>query len=102
MGKIRFEQLLSSFPWWAPLMAIIGLIVGIWLLKKYDFSYKNNFVVITIGFLVAVIIGAWLIDLSGLNNIWFRQGPMKGIMKKYLQDNNLQDTKIRKFRNRLN
>ena len=104
MGQFRLDQLISSFPWWAPILATIGLIIGIWLLKKYDFSYKNNFLIIIVGFLAAVIISVWMIDLSGLNNIWFRQGPMRGIMKKYLQDNNnnLQDTKIRRYKNRVN
>ena len=40
MGQYRLDQLLSSFPWWAPLLAIAGLVLGILLLKKYDFSYK--------------------------------------------------------------
>lgn len=101
MGQIRLEQLLTSFPWWAPVLAILGLIIGIKLLKEYDFSYKNNFVTIVIGFLIVIIIGVWLIDLSGLNNIWFRQGPMRGVMKQYLQNNNdIPDQGIKKYRNR--
>ena len=43
MGQIRLEQILSSFPWWAPVIALIGLFSGIYLLKKYDFSYRKNF-----------------------------------------------------------
>lgn len=101
MGQIRLEQLLTSFPWWAPILAILGLIIGIKLLKQYDFSYKNNFIVVIISFVISIFIGVWLIDLSGLNNIWFRQGPMRGIMREYLQkNNNIPDQEIRKYKNR--
>ena len=43
MGTIRWQQLLASFPWWAPILSVIGIASGGWLLRRYDFSYKNNF-----------------------------------------------------------
>jgi hypothetical protein len=90
MGQIRLEQLLSSFPWWAPLLAVVGLIAGIWIMRKYDFSYKFNFPMIIVGFILAVVIAGWTIDYLNLDNIWFRQGPMRGIMRQYMQNNGLQ------------
>jgi hypothetical protein len=90
MGPLRLEQLLSSFPWWAPVLAIIGLIAGIWIMRKYDFSYKYNFPMLIVGFILAVIIAGWTIDYLNLDNIWFRQGPMRGIMRQYIQNNGLQ------------
>jgi len=85
MGQIRFEQLLTSFPWWAPILAIIGLIIGIKMLGKYDFSYKHDFKLIILGFIFAVIIAGWGIDALGMDDVLFRQGPMNGIMRQYRQ-----------------
>jgi hypothetical protein len=85
MGQYRWEQLVSSFPWWAPLLAIVGLGVGLWLLRQYDFSYKNNPWIVVGGFVVAIIIAGWIMDTTGLNEIWLRRGPMQGLMKSYLQ-----------------
>jgi hypothetical protein len=90
MGEYRLEQLLSSFPWWAPVIAVLGLIVGIWLLRHYDFSYKIDFKVIIIGITVAIITAGWLVDMLGLNDALLRRGPMQGMMKQYLQENNIQ------------
>lgn len=79
MGQYRLEQLNSSFPWWAPVFAVFGLLLGILLLKKYDFSYRKNFLLIITGFVIAVFISGWLIDYTGLDDIWFKKGPMRRI-----------------------
>jgi hypothetical protein len=78
-----------------PIFAILGLITGIWLLRKYDFSYKINFKVIVISFVVAIIVAGWVIDMIGLNDVLFRQGPRQGIMRQYLQENNIQPSQGR-------
>ena len=88
MAGYRLSLMISSFPWWIPVLAIVGLIFGIWNLLKYDFSYKTNIWIIIIGFIAAVIIAGWAIDRVGLDNIWLNQGPMRGVMRQYLQDNN--------------
>jgi hypothetical protein len=91
MASYRLDQILSSFPWWAFILAIVGLVVGIWLLRKYEFSFKVNFKVVIIGFIFAVIVGGWIIDSIGLNDVLIRRGPMQGMMRQYMQDNNIQD-----------
>ena len=90
MGQYRLEQLLQSFPWWAPILSIVGLIAGVRLLRKYDFSYKKNYWLIIGIFIGAVIISVWIVDSSGLGDLWFRRGPMRGFMKQYMQNNNQQ------------
>jgi len=77
MGQWRLQQLLTSFPLWVPVLAILGIAIGIWLLRKYDFSYKKNFWFIVLGFILSVILAAFIIDRLGLNDIWSRQGPMR-------------------------
>ncbi len=78
MGDIRFEKLISSFPWWAPVIAIIGVSFGIWILKKFDFSYKKNFIFIVTGFILAIIVAGWFIDYLGFNNL-IERGPMRDL-----------------------
>ena len=82
MGQYRFEQLLESFPWWAVVSAVLGLIIGLWIIRKYDFSYKINFKIIIIGFVAAIIIAGYLVDAIGLNDVFFRQGCMNRIYGK--------------------
>ncbi|MEK7551321.1 MAG: hypothetical protein AAB532_01870 [Patescibacteria group bacterium] len=88
MGQYRLEQLLDSFPWWAPILTLVLLIIGIYLLKKYDFSYRKNFVFIIISLIITLIIAVFLIDGLGLNDFWFRNGPMRDVMRQYIQESN--------------
>ncbi|MFA6430474.1 MAG: hypothetical protein WC229_01110 [Candidatus Paceibacterota bacterium] len=91
MADHRLDQILSNFPWWVVAFAIIGLIVGVWLIHKYEFSFKVNFKVVIVLLILAVILGGWIVDSIGLNDVLARRGPMKGMMRQYMQDNNLQD-----------
>jgi hypothetical protein len=90
MGEYRLEQILASFPWWAPVLAVLGLISGIWLLKRYDFSYKIDFKYVVVGLVLAVISLAFLLDMSGLNEVWASRGPMRGVMQQYLPSDGAQ------------
>lgn len=88
MGQYRFDQIVSTFPWWTIILAILGLVIGIWLIRKYDFSYKRKPWIIILGFVLAIIVAGWTIDEIGLNNTLFHSGPMKGMMRNYFQENN--------------
>lgn len=90
MGQYRLALMLDSFPWWLPILAVVGLVFGIWFLSKYDFSYKTNYVFIIIGFILAVIIAGLAINAAGFDNLWLNHGPMRGMMRQYIRDNNLQ------------
>ncbi len=87
MANYRMDQIISSFPWWAPILAVIGLIIGIQLLRKYDFSFKTNFKLVVIGFIFSVFVGGWIVDSIGLNDTLARRGPMRGMMRQYMQEN---------------
>lgn len=77
MRQWRLQQLVTTFPLWIPILAIMGIVFGIWMLRKYDFSYKKNFWFIVLGFILSIILAAFVIDQVGLNDIWSRQGPMR-------------------------
>jgi len=90
MGEYRLDQLISNFPFWVPIIAIFFLMMGIRFLRYYDFSYKKNFVLIIFWFVLSIFAVGWIFDMTGLNDIWLRRGPMKGIMRQYLQEKNMQ------------
>lgn len=77
MGQWRLQMLLASLPLWIPALAIVSILGGILLLKKYDFAYKHNFWVILAGFILAVALAALAIDSLGLNDRWTHRGPMR-------------------------
>lgn len=91
MGDIRCQQILTSFPWWAPVIVIIGLGFGIVMLKKYDFSYKKSFSVVIVGFIAAIILAGIVADNLGLNTMLLRQKQMRG----FYQLQNQNSTPIR-------
>ena len=77
MAQWRLQQLLTSFPLWIPILAILGIVLGIWMLRAYDFSYKKNFWLVVLGFVLSVLLAAFMIDQLGLNDMWSRRGPMR-------------------------
>lgn len=83
MGDVRYQQILASFPWWAPVIALVGITGGIFLLKKFDFSYKNNFLIIIIIFVGSIIITGVAIDYLGIDSLWTRGGMMRGLYQQY-------------------
>ena len=88
MGAVRYQQIISSFPWWSPIIVVVGLITGITLLKKYDFSYKKNFVFIIITFVSAVLLAGILVDILGFDNLWIKRGLMRRFYQQYNGANN--------------
>lgn len=87
MASYRFDQILATFPWWAATLAFVGLVVGIWLLHKYELSFKVNSRIIIIGFITAIILGGWIVDSIGLNDLLARRGPVQGIMRQHMRNN---------------
>jgi hypothetical protein len=82
---MKLIHMLWVFPWWAFIIATIGIVSGYYLLRKYDFSYKKNYKIITIILIVCVIIAAYLIDYFSLNNLLLRQPPFKGFYKEQFE-----------------
>ncbi|HBD02636.1 MAG: hypothetical protein UX38_C0004G0039 [Microgenomates group bacterium GW2011_GWC1_46_16] len=77
MGQWKLQLMLNNFPWWVPILAIGGIVLGIKLLKKFDCVYKKNIWLVIGGFVVAIILAAGLVDYLGLNDRLSRQGPMR-------------------------
>ena len=88
MGQYRFDQIISNFPWWTLVFAVFGLVIGIWLIRQYDFSYKKEPWIIILGFILIILIAGWTIDVMGLNDNLLQRGPMKRIMQNYSSEKN--------------
>lgn len=86
-AQYKLSQMLSDFPWWIIIFAIISLAIGIWLIRKYDFSYKIKPSIIVLGFILFIIFAGWTIDMIGLNDTLLHRGPIKGMMNNYFQNN---------------
>lgn len=83
IGKLNL--MFDTFPWWIPFVAIAGVILGIFILRRYDFSYKKNFVLVIFGFIVAVIIASLVIDYLGINDVLTKIGPINRFYRDYVE-----------------
>jgi len=79
MSHYKLDQMISSFEWWIPISAVLGLVFGIWLLRRYDFSYKINFKVLIVGLIASILIAGFIVDMTGVNDRWFHKGPGRGM-----------------------
>lgn len=61
-----FQVVLENFPFIPLLIALLGVLVGIFIMRRYDFSYKHAFYGIAGGFLVALGLIGVVIDATGL------------------------------------
>lgn len=74
MYHYRLQLILFAFPWWFLILAFLGIIIGVKLLKHYDFSYKKNFLLIVIGYILVIILSAFIVDYLNLNKLFYRPG----------------------------
>ncbi len=86
MADYRLDQMLMNFPWLTLVLAVLGLVIGIWLIRQYDFSYKVKPWIVMVSFIIAIIIAGVLIDTIGINDKLLERGPVKGIMRKYTRE----------------
>ncbi|MCK4822737.1 hypothetical protein KA005_43640 [bacterium] len=82
----RLQSVISTFPWWIPIFALAGIILAIRLLKKYDFSYKKDFPLLIIAFVISVFLAGFLLDALGLN-----RHLSGGRMRKFYQQIELEE-----------
>lgn len=66
-GAPGIVPFLKTFPWLPLIIATITTAVGLHFLKKYDFSYKHNFVVMSLSIIAAVFVAGIVIDEAGIN-----------------------------------
>ena len=74
---------MDNFPWFLIVFAIVGLVLGIWLLMKYRLYYKHKPWIIIASFILAIIIAGIIVDMTGINDVLYKKGPMQGVMHQY-------------------
>lgn len=81
----KLDRVISIFPWWALALAVLGLAVGIMLLRKYDFSYKVNMKTAIVLIVLVAIVSGIAVDFLGFNDLLVRKGLMRGMGRGPLQ-----------------
>lgn len=75
--KLNF--VLTSLPWYVPVLAIIGLALGYLLLKRYDFSYRKNLGVIGLIIALSIVGSSYLLSRLGLDDFMTKRGYFRQI-----------------------
>lgn len=83
----KFMFLLRVFPWEYLLLSIGFVILGLYLLRKFDISYKKSYTFLVILFLVTVTLTAVGMDKMGFNE---RAKRVKHFKKVYGQHEEMQ------------
>lgn len=82
-GGVGVPFFIRMFPWKPLFLAVLGIVGGLSFLKKYDVSYKKNFVHISLALVGALIVFAMVFDHVGINE---RLGRIKRFEPLYRQD----------------
>ncbi len=58
---------LTTFPWTVLLASMVGIVAGLALLKRFEFSYRKNFLVLVIVLITVIGVLGFLLDRVGFN-----------------------------------
>lgn len=83
LGPPGILPFVTTFPWAILLASMVAVATGLTLLKRYEFSYKMNFVVLAIVLLVVVGVLGFLLDRVGFNERVAPQPPMRRFYRHY-------------------
>jgi hypothetical protein len=75
----KLDFVLTTLPWYIPLLAVVGLVGGYLLLRRYDFSYRKNLGIITLLIAVGLVLSSYLLDYLGFNSFLSRRGYFRQI-----------------------
>ena len=87
-GPLGWQVFLRIFPWQYLLLAVLLLIGGIYLLKKYDFSYQKGYYGLIIVTIVSVITFGFLTDTIGINERLVGLKPIRPLYRQQVLDDN--------------
>ena len=66
-GRFGLRPFFMAFPWIPLLVALGGIIGGLFLLRRYDISYKKGFLALIIGLVILILSSGFLLDRIGIN-----------------------------------
>ena len=67
LGRPGLGPFISSVPWLSLFVAVLGMTVGLFILKRYDFSYKNNYLLIVVGLTAMVLTLGFILSTLKFN-----------------------------------
>lgn len=79
----KINYIISTLPWYVPVLAISGLVGGYLLLKRYDFSYSKNSKIIFGIVITGLVLGSILLHRIGMDDFLSRRGFFRQI---YMQN----------------
>jgi hypothetical protein len=82
-AQYKIDTAISNFPWWLFILAILSIVLGLWLIKKYNFSYKIKPALLVLIFIFSVFVSGIAIDLTGFNDALYRKPQMKNLIDRY-------------------
>jgi len=80
-GEFGLRPFIGLFPWIPATVSVLLIFLGIQLLKKYDISYKKNFLVLAIGIITSIIIFSLILDRAGIGERAQEIKPLRPIFK---------------------
>ncbi|MBU0708943.1 hypothetical protein KJ596_04330 [Patescibacteria group bacterium] len=83
-GRSGLGPFLLMLPWPFLLVAVIAILTGLYLLKKYDFSYKHNFLIIAVITIISVFFSGVILDWIGTNQLLADFRPVRGFYREVL------------------
>ncbi|TXH00215.1 MAG: hypothetical protein E6P95_04030 [Candidatus Moraniibacteriota bacterium] len=70
----KLDYALSTLPWYVLPLSLLSINVGWHLLKKFDFSYQKNRLVVTVLFVLGIALGVAMIPLTNLDDLLYTRG----------------------------
>lgn len=77
--------ILNNLPWYLPVIALIGVLGGYLLLRRYDFSYRKNFGYIIIAVIVGLVLGSYALSSLRIDDFLTRRGYFREIYRQDFQ-----------------
>ncbi len=75
----KLDFILNNLPWYIPVFALVGLLGGYLLLRRYDFSYRKNFGYIVLAVLIGLVLGSYTLSSLRLDDFLTRRGYFRQI-----------------------
>ena len=85
-GRPGLRPFLTNFPWTVLLVSVVGIVAGLTLLKRYEFSYKKNFLVLTIVLVTVIGVLGFLLDRVGFNERIAPRRHMRPFYRNYFDN----------------
>ena len=77
----KINYILSSLPWYLPVIAVLSLVGGYLILKRYDFSYRKNISFILAIIVSGLVLGSFLLHKLNVDRFMQRRGYFRQIYR---------------------